>query len=169
MSLRDELLSDPEAIGYAPMIAAGDHAGIVARLNLVEPGRTALVPLTFVTVRTLVALLGPAGAVLVKKLRAFAAQPDFSPDTDPQSYALHATVQEMLPFISQGDPARGDGVDMGDPGSRALFSALATIGVITQDEADSVLALGTPPCSRAFQLIGRSVTLNEVSEALNGG
>lgn len=166
MSLRDELLSDPEAIGYAPMIAAGDHAGIVARLNLVEAGRTALVPLTFVTVRTLVARLGPAGAVLVKKLRAFAAAPD--PENE-QLYALHATVQEMLPFISQGDPARGDGVDIGDPGSRALFSALAAMGVITQDEADSVLALGTPSCSRAFQLFARTVTLNEVSEALNGG
>lgn len=164
--LRAELTEDPEALGYAPLIAGGNHSEITALINHVDGSRIALRPNTFATVRTLVARMGPAGAVMAKKLRAFAAEPD---SAIPQVYALQATVQEMLPFISAGDPAQGDGVDLGDADSRGLFSALVSIGKITQDEADAVLALGTPPCSRAFQLFGRDLSLNEISEALNHG
>jgi hypothetical protein len=164
--LKAELNTDPEKLGYAQLIAGGRHKDITALINRIDENRTALVPESFATVRTLVAKLGPGGAVTVKKLRAFAASPD---PENPQVYALHATVQEMLPFISQGDPARGDGVDLGDAGSRALFSALVGVGVITQEEAAAVLSIGTPPCSRAYELFGRDVSLNEISEALNNG
>lgn len=164
--LREELTTDPESLGYAPLIAAGSHAGVESLINSIDPARVTNIVGTFATVRTLIAKIGPAGAVIVKKLRAFAAAAE---PTDPSAFALQATVQEILPFISQGDPARGDGVDLGDPASRGLFSALVGAGVITQDEADAVLAIGTAPCSRAFQLFGRTVTLNEVSEALYVG
>lgn len=163
--LREELTTDPESLGYAALDDAGDHAGITALINRVDATRVTVVS-TFATVRTLIAKLGPSGAVMVKKLRAFAAA---AAPTNPSAYALQATVQEILPFISQGDPARGDGVDLGDPASRALFDGLVSAQVITQDEADAVLAIGTAHCSRAFELFGRDVTLNEVSEALNHG
>lgn len=164
--LIEELTTDPDGLGYAPLITAGDHSGVTALINHVDGARTALRPNTFATVRTLVARMGPAGAIVAKKLRAFAASAD---SAVPEVYALQATVQEIMPFISAGDPGQGDGVDLGDAGSRGLFSALVSIGVITQDEATAVLAIGTPPCSRAFQLFGRDLSLNEVSEALNHG
>jgi len=34
--LKTELQTDPTAIGYAPMLSAGDHAGVAAALNLVR-------------------------------------------------------------------------------------------------------------------------------------
>jgi hypothetical protein len=163
--LREELTTDPESLGYAALDDAGDHAGVTTLINRVDANRVTVVS-TFATVRTLIAKIGPAGAVMVKKLRAFAAAAE---PTDPSAFALQATVQEILPFISQGDPARGDGVDLGDPASRGLFGALVVAQIITQEEADAVLAIGTAPCSRAFELFGRDVTLNEVSEALNHG
>lgn len=163
--LREELTTDPEALGYAALITAGRHAQVAALINRVDPQRVTNVPGTFATVRTLIARIGPAGAVIVKKLRGFAAA---DAPSDPAAYALQATVQEILPFISQGDPARGDGVDLGDPASRGLFGALVGERVITQEEADAVLAIGTASSSRAFELFGRDVSLNEVSEAING-
>jgi hypothetical protein len=162
--IRAAIAADPQ---MQAMADAGDHTGIVAHFSaLDDPLRTAPRPLTFATSRTLVGRLGPAGAVTMKKLRGFAAAAE---PEDPTVYALQATVQEMLPFISQGDPDRGDGVDVGSPGPRALFQALTQIGVLTKDDATAILEIGAPPCSRAFALWGQEVTLNEISEALNNG
>lgn len=36
--LRDEIDNDPVALGYAPLVAAGDYLGIVAKLNSTRAG-----------------------------------------------------------------------------------------------------------------------------------
>lgn len=163
--LRAELVVDPTKLGFPEMVRNGDHAGIVKRINLVEDTRVVLVPNTFTTSRTLVSKMGAMGGVVMSKLRGFAAMPTF---TQPEAFAVQATIREILPYISAGDPARGDGVDLGSPATQELFGGLIQLSVLTQAEVDAILDLARFPVSRAFELFGRDVTLNEVSEALNG-
>lgn len=37
-ALKQELLNDPEALGYGPLLQAGDHEGLAQRLNAPRPG-----------------------------------------------------------------------------------------------------------------------------------
>lgn len=64
--LLEELTQDPENLGYASLIALGNHSGITELLNLVDNTRTSIQPGTFATVCTLIARLGPTGAVIAK-------------------------------------------------------------------------------------------------------
>ena len=158
--LRDELQQDPEQLGYAPLIAAGNMAGLAALLNETDPLRL-MSRETFVTGRGVLADLGVSGAVILEKLSQFGA----TPQQDPQAEGLRLAVKWAMKFAEQ----EGEGIDIGHPNTRALMQTAAAVGVLTEGEATLLLNLAVLPVSRAVELLGCDVSVNEVTEAVNGG
>lgn len=84
------------------------------------------------------------------------------------------TVAVIEAFKAQGDAVSlwiveklaGTGLDVGNPEAPAFVTPLVAGGVITQEEADMVLALGTATTTRAKQIgINKVITEGLVTEA----
>lgn len=159
MTLYTELTTDPQALGYAPMIAAGNHAGLHERINRPEASR--MLPRTrFITGRGVLAELGAVGALILEKLSVFGSIPQQG-----EAENLRLALKWAMKFAEQ----EGEGLDIGHPTTRGLLQICATTGVLTQGEATSLMSLAVFPTSRAFELFGRDIQLNEISEVLNHG
>lgn len=159
MTLHTELTTDPQALGYAPLVAAGNHAGLHELINRAEASR--MLPRSrFVTGRAVLAELGVTGAVILEKLSVFGATPQQG-----EAEGLRLAIKWAMKFADQ----EGEGLDIGHPTTRQLVQTCAAVGVLTEAEATALMALAVYPTSRAHELFGREVPLNEISEALNNG
>jgi hypothetical protein len=128
-TLADEIADDPAGMGYAQHLP--DCPGLVVDLL---NARTQMAPQSrMVTARGILADVA-GGAAILDKLEAVGAQ---VPE-----------VRWAMKFMV-GD----QGIDIGHPRTRGLVQALGAQGVLTQGEADALLALAVQPCSRA-DLIG---------------
>jgi hypothetical protein len=124
-ALQDEITSDPLNSGYGAMLP--DQPGhVVAMLN--APTQT-MVRERFITARGILAEV-EGGAHILDKLEAIA------PNVPEVKWAMRFLIGET-------------GIDIGHPRTRALLQVLADQGVLTQAEADNVLALAVQPASRA--------------------
>jgi hypothetical protein len=66
-------------------------------------------------------------------------------------------------MLAMDDP---QGINLGDPETQTMLDDLATGGVITQAEADTVKALAIQPSSLAYETVGQPITAADVSIAL---
>lgn len=158
-TLRDELVNDPLARGYSTLLP--DQPGVVAD-SLNRRDRTA-VRSRIVTARTVIAEIGPSGAVALWKLRAFGLQAQALQGGDPQAFALAVCVWWAVEFLT------GEGVDVGHVQAQQLIAACVGAGVLTASEADALKALAVQPVSRADELGLSPVTDLAVMEAFADG
>jgi hypothetical protein len=159
MTLQNEITTDPHSIGYAPLVAAGNHAGIHELINRPEASR--MLPRSrFVTGRAVLAELGVTGAVVLEKLSVFGATPQ-----QVEAEGLRLAIKWAMKFADQ----EGEGLDIGHPTTRQLLQTCAAVGVLTEPEATALMALAVFPTSRAVELFGREVSVTEISEALSNG
>lgn len=145
--LHDELINDPNGIGYADPIAAGSHNVLADLLNTPRYGELGSVGIT--PMLEWIAAWG-----IMARLRAAVNGPD-------QSLASIAEVALMLvsnPNISS--------IDFSRPRVQQMLTVLATAGVFPQDAYDELEMLATTQVSRAKQLGLGTVTIDDISRAL---
>lgn len=146
-ALRNELLSDPEGIGYAAYLP--DEPGMVVGL-LNKP--QFLMPKTFmVTARGVISGKGlgaSAGAVFLDKLETL--------------IPVASEVKWAMRFM-QGE----QGIDVGDLETQTTLNDLVGAAGITQAEIDGIKAMANQPASRAEILFGANavITIDNLREA----
>jgi hypothetical protein len=131
--LADELATDPESRGYASMTAEQ------AATDLNEP-RYLIVKEAWLNERTLFALFGATRATEI--MDGLQAAPD----------SLSQRVYGMLMDRGSG------GIDVGHAQTRGMVGSFVLSGLITQTEADQILALAEDYQSRAQQIGYSTVT-----------
>lgn len=148
--LKTEITTDPMGLGYAPLVSAGDDAGVAALLNDRTRGFTRVVSPTMVNARGLLARLGASvGASVLDKLDA--------------AKASSPAIRWAFAFI-----VSAEGIDVGHAETRAMLDQLASAGVLTAAEADAIKTLAVVQASRAEVLFGQPVSDRDVSIALRG-
>jgi len=89
-------------------------------------------------------------------------------------WGIERSAAVMAALVATGNPIAaeaaamlsGPGIDAGHPQTRALVPQFVALGLITQDEADSVLALGaSTQQSVAQEVLGRDATAEDVTLA----
>ena len=126
--LRDEVLGDPLARGYAGMT----DEQVAASLNTKD--RQVVLP-TLVTAKELMARMDPSVAAgILQKLEG--------------ESATNPVVKWIMSFITGG----GEGIDLGHVNTRAQIDALVSAGVLTATEGASLQALAERTVSRAEEL-----------------
>lgn len=146
-TLRTEIETDPESLGYAPLVAAGSHNQVAALLN--EPRYPGPGPVDIATV-----LIWAAKHGTLAKLRAAAA------GDNPQV----ASIAEVALLLVQNPniPA----IDLALPDVQEMFDVLTAAGVIAVEDRDELFLLGTVSLSRADVLGLGIVREDDVARAL---
>ena len=150
-TLQLELGNDPINLGYAAALINYDEAKLLELLN--DP--SIMAPKS--TMRSERGVLdkypdGPIAADLVlRKLEAFSASP----------HPLASVVKRALKFLSQSE-----GIDLGASSTILMLRRLAGGGVITADEAEKLISLGTILVSRGGQLGLHTVTAEQLHAAV---
>lgn len=124
MTLAEYIAASPDLSGF-PLTSDGAFA-IAEALN--APGGEAIRS-RFVTARTVLAELGPNGAVVLDKLEAAAASV--------------SAVKWGMRFITQDS-----GIDIGHPGTQGMIDQLVGAGVLTASEGAAVKGLALQPVRR---------------------
>lgn len=113
-----------------------------------------------VSARTVLAEVGPAGAVILDKLQSFTDGPK---PGNPSVASVHAAARWTIRYVMSAD-----GIDVGHPRTRAMLDSMASAGIVTQAEADAIKALALQPQTVAEALLapwtGR-VTYQDVQAA----
>lgn len=142
--LFEELRDDPEAIGYAPLIAANNDQGVADLINGWMIQATAA---RMITARGILSDYpgGPAAAAAVlDKLEA--AAPSIS------------ALKWAFGFLTTAE-----GLDIGHPATHGMLDQLAASNIITMEEAANLKALSLTSKSRSESLFGRMVSANDVA------
>jgi hypothetical protein len=149
MTLHDELSKDPQALGYAPLLAAGSANGVADLLN--APRYDALGKVGITPLLEWIAAYG-----VMARLRAAATGEN----------AQVASIAEVaLMLVSNPNiPA----LDLSRPRVQQMLGALTQAGVIPQEAHAELLALATVRVSRAQQLGFGTVTADDISRAMEG-
>jgi len=150
-------LAEPAYAGLLPDSPGG-------AVDLLNATSTTAVKTRFVTARGVLAEVGPAGAVALDKLEAFAAS---AAPVDPLPASLHSAVKWAMRFITQNGPESG--IDVGHASTRSLLDAMVTIGVLTQVEVDAIKGMAAQPASRAEELFGVGTRVTEADVAASQG
>ena len=150
MSLKDEIQTDPLGIGYSQYLP--HSTGIVVDLLNATNQGIEVVQDCWLNDRGLASLIIPAHGIAVM-------DSIFSKlDTASQS---SLTVKRMVYRLYNDDK----GLNFGDGAMLAMINSWRGT-LLTEQEADALLALPKSKSSRAIQLFGRSVTEIEVITAL---
>ena len=131
----------------APATPDGSFA-IAERLN--APAGVAIRS-RFVTARTVLAEIGPGGAVILDKLEAVA--------------AVSSPVKWAMRFITQDS-----GIDIGHPGTQGMIDQLVAGNALTADEGAALKGLALLPITRAESVIdgySGTVSYQDVDAARN--
>lgn len=159
-ALKSEVTFDPTGRGYLAHLA--NAPGMVVQL-LNEPVDEMNKP-RFITVRTMLAELGVAGAVIAEKLSQFAAS---APSAIPEVEGLRLATKWAMRFIDSD----GEGLDIGHANTHTMIDGMAAIAVLTNGEAENLKSLAWQPASRAEIVcgIGTYVTVEILRTAMVEG
>ena len=146
-ALRTEIQADPDALGYAPLMAAGSHNQVADALNeprYPSPGK--------VDIAT--ALIWIAKHGLMARLRAATGGDN----------AQVASIAEVALLLVQNPniPA----IDLALPDVQQMFAVLVAAGVITADGRDELFVASTVMQSRAASIGLGVVIADDISRAL---
>lgn len=139
-ALRSELAADPEVIGYAAHLSAGELGAVCDLLN--AQSQTAPGELSAARAITWAAS-GPMAKIV-----------DTSNDT---ASPARASCLAFLQSLKSGMP-----VDMTNSGIVELFAGWVGAGVITQAQSDAAFDLAKRPASRADVLDLPAVTVEDI-------
>jgi hypothetical protein len=151
-ALYTELMTDPLTLGYASLVATRDDVALAALINT-ENGTKVIS--RFCNERTILSNYadGPIAAdALLTTLENYAAE------TQP----LSSIVRRALRYVQQPD-----GLDLGAVATIEMLGALAQYGVITADQLSKLTAIATIPSSRALDLFGSYISVEQITGALN--
>ena len=143
MTLRDELLNDPLAKGYAAFIP--DCPGILA--DMLNAQTHTMVKSRFVSARGVLAAHGSVGAAILDKLEA--------------ASASVSEIKWAMSFMKTDS-----GIDVGHPNTQDLLDALAAGSVLTSTEAELMKEMAMQPASRAEVLGYEYVSEADIRTAL---
>jgi hypothetical protein len=139
-ALKNELATDPAALGYAPLLSSGQLGAVCDLLNAQTQKK---VQSRYVTARTILAELSDGAAVL-----------------DALDACPMSAVKWAMKFLGQDS-----GLDVGNPATQGMLDALSAAAVITASQAAELKAMAELPASRA-QVIGvPAVTVEDIYAA----
>lgn len=147
--LSEEIYLDPMKLGYDNCIKSGSDNQILSLLNSKRFDRVGSVDIAH-------ALIWMAKHRMLSALEYAAAQ-----DTDIRDIAKVTLLLAQNASISR--------IDFAIPEVHQMLEALVYYGIIPKEAHEELLSMATTKTSRAEQLFGRSVTLDEVSEARANG
>lgn len=147
--LSDELTNDPETLGYATPLTAGDHQEVARLLNEPRYSTPGAKPIASTT---LLDWGGKNGRIANLK--------DAAGNTN-NSAELRSIAEAALLMIQRSDT----NLDMSQSEILGMLDALKQASVFSQTDIDSLNAMSTTDISRAEQLgLGR-VSIQEVRNA----
>lgn len=147
--LKSELDNDPLNLGYASMLARGTGE-LPAVLN--APNRDIVLD-KWLTDRGMASEIVPLHGV---------AECDALFTKFDEMSQASVTVKRMVNRLYTDV----QGLNFGDAGLRAMFNGWLSMSIITQSQADMLLALGVGKGSRAQELLGKNVTEIDIKNAL---
>ncbi len=149
--LQLELANDPTGLGYAGGLISYEEAFLLGVLN----DQMVIAPKSTMYSERGILDKYPDGAlaadVVLRKLEGFAMSP----------HPLASIVKRALKFLGQPE-----GIDLGAISTITMLRKLAGGGVITSDEAEKLISLGTSFTSRAVQLGFGIVTAEQLHAAV---
>lgn len=148
-ALKNELLTDPNGLGYADYLAVADDVGLAEVLNQ----KRYRGPVPIIDISAYCIINGIIGACEV------AAQ---SSETPAQLKAVCITVTTLL-----RDDFRLNTCDTDHPAFAFTCDALIAASLMTEDQKADMLALGENQVSRAAQVVGMNVSPFDVGSARN--
>lgn len=145
MDLKTYLTTDPDGLGFAPLIAAGDDGAIAALINTAGAN---VIKSRIISARGILSDYsgGPAAAAAVLDKLVAAA---------PAIPALRWAV----------DFLKSDGLDIGHAATHSMLDQLAQAGVLTATECANLKALGFAACSWGEAAGFGNVTTQQIAEA----
>lgn len=151
MTLTTELQDDPQALGYATPLAAGDHQEAA---RLINAPRTATVGARRIPSTELL-IWGGAGRI--------AALEDAAADTQ-QTAEVRSAASAALRMIQRGDTE----LDLGTQAIADMVELLRANGVFSDADKSELQTMSTRDISRAEELfgLGTTITHSEIAEAL---
>lgn len=155
--LRAELMEDPEGIGYAASVASGADGDTATLIN--APRASVLGSASLAKIQSLIQLQ-PAVGEAIKSVWVKAKEIAGTPEHPLKD----ACAEAVELFVS----ARYDALQLQHPRVQALLDAYVAGGLMTQDQANEVIALGLRTISRAEQLWGAPVGVEDIARALRG-
>lgn len=147
-ALQTEILSGPISASLASFVADGNDGAIAALLNADYATETRSIS------RSLF-------AIWCAQTGMRAAIRDHALNVDSPLRSIAITLEDFL-----GGAA--DSLDFAKPENQGMLAAWVAAGGCTQTQADSLLALCQVAVSRAYQVVGKSVTATDVAQALRG-
>lgn len=148
MDLKTYLMTDPDNLGFAPHIEAGNDGEIAALIN--AQGTKMLRP----------RIISARGV-----LSDYAGGPAAAADVLDKLETLSASVPAIrwvMTFL------KAEGVDIGHPATQGMLDQLAAGGALTKAEAKNLQALGFAKCSWGEKAGLGSVNNQEIAQALRG-
>jgi hypothetical protein len=148
--LKTELINDPLALGYA----GKSCEEIVTLLNTPISQHSKRKPNGKTPLYKVLGYLGATGVLAILDRLS----KDTSSSTPQAIGAQSAALAAINIFYLSGI----ENLDLDDPQSQALYNALVSLGLVTQQTIDGLLALADYNISRAEYLLGQDVSLNDV-------
>lgn len=145
MDWKKEILTGPLADTVAPFVADGNDGGVVATLNAK-------------TVDTI-------GNIDGESFRGWAAKTGIRADIediaqDKSNRILRSIALTLIDIMRGG---RDKGIDFANPDNKEMLNLWLSEGKITSPQYDELMALATVKISRAEQVFGREVTIEDVA------
>ena len=157
-TLLAEITSGPLAAELAPLVAAGDDAGVAAVLNRAD--RAYRRPVDIQTLAGFCAGAGVTGPVM--SLVAVPIGTDISPG-NPMTLQIKSGLNTVMTII-QND-YRLTTADLDNPAVTPVLDLLSALGILTTGSRAAMVGLQAASRSRAAELGRPAVTANDVSAA----
>ena len=153
--IRAYLDADPDALGLAALVAAGNHSGVTAAVNAPfgdpVPG--------VIDIASVEALLHTQ--THASGLPAWVVIEDYAANAEGDA-GLRAACRMVVAVVQ----SKYQTIDFGLTAVQTILAGLVAGTLLTQAQADALAALSHTRPSSAVRRLGAAVTLNEVSKAL---
>lgn len=151
-ALKSEIENDPQSLGYAALVEAGRDQDVANLLNAKNRAGHRLVQLWEVKLAAIEGGFWPAIKVAA---------------TSHPVAEIKAVADTVLDYV---DDRRFSTIDMDRASTMTMLEALVSGQVITQEQADSLVALADTTLSRAEELFGADASVGDqdIAKALRG-
>lgn len=158
MSLVEYLASDPDSLGLAPLVAAGNHSGVLAAITAPFGDPVAGVVLIASVEALLHTQVHSSGLPVWVVISDYAA-----------NGAGDAGLRACCRMVLAVTGSKYSTIDFSLPAVQGILAGLVAGTILTQGQADALAATSHTRPSSVMRRVGAVPTLDEVSAALAGG
>lgn len=146
MDLKTYLQTDPDNLGLAALIAAGDDGAIAARINTQGKTKPRIID----------------NAILASWAAKTGMRAVIEDESADKTSPLRSSALAMLDLLRGNIPT---GLNMAYPDNLNMLAAWVQLGKMSQPVCDSLIAIGTYPCGYGDAAGFGNVTPQQIAEA----